>query len=214
MYPPRSASATQSDYFLVLMRGILQGEMRFDTKGLVALEDVDVQEYKLQVIREQKESTFVVNHYHYPGHSQNSGRCLPDENEIWIGKLEIAMKQMETDFEAIQAHDPNSIVIAVGDHGPTLTGDCYDLAAWKKEDITPDLVWDRIGTMVAIRWPDRSKAAQYTKEIVTNQDVFPVVLSYLADNPKYLKYRPGRVFWGLNTPLRTEIGFDKGKIIY
>lgn len=213
MYPPRSATATKSDYFVVLMRGILQGEMRFDTKGLVSMEDADAQDYKLQVIREQKESTFVVNHYHYPGHSQNSGKCLPNENEIWIGKLDIALKQMEADFLAIKDYDHNSIVIAIGDHGPALSGDCYDLAAWKKEDITPDLIWDRIGTMVAIRWPDKEKAAKYDEQIVTNQDVFPVLFSYLADNPNYLKLCPDNVFWGLGTPLRTEIGFDKGNII-
>jgi len=198
---------------VVLMRGILQGEMRFDTKGLVSLEDADTQDYKLQVIREQKESTFVVNHYHYPGHSQNSGKCLPNENEIWIGKLDIALKQMEADFLAIRDYDPNSIVIAIGDHGPALSGDCYDLAAWKKEDITPDLVWDRIGTMVAIRWPDMKKAVKYDEKLVTNQDVFPIIFSYLADNPDYLKYCPDDVFWGLRTPFRTEIGFDKGEIL-
>lgn len=214
MYPPRSATATKSDYFVVLMRGILQGEMRFDTKGLVRLEDADAQDYKLQVIREQKESTFVVNHYHYPGHSQNSGKCLPNENEIWIGKLDIALKQMEADFIAIRDYDPYSIVIAIGDHGPFLTGDCFDLAAWKKEDITPDLVWDRIGTMVAIRWPDKKKAAKYDEKLVTNQDVFPIIFSYLADNPDYLKYCPDDVFWGLETPFRTKLGFDKGRIIH
>jgi len=214
IYPPRTANTAKSDYFFVLLRGILQGEMRFNTKGLVSQEDADVQAYKLDVIMEPKLSTFIVNHYQFPSHSQNSGRCLPDENERWIARLSVALKQMEEDFQAIQVHDPSSIVIAVGDHGPILTGDCLDLAAWKIEDITPDLIWDRIGTMVAIRWPDKAKASKYDERIVTNQDVFPVVFSYLADNPDYLKYCPDNVFWGLDTPFRTKLGFDKGQILY
>ncbi len=213
MFPTRTASSTHFDYFAVLMRGILQGEMRFDTKGLLDLEESDVQQRKHEVIKEDKSSSFIVNHYEWPGHSQNSGKCLPNETELWIEKLEIALELIEQDFDLIEKYDPNAIVIAIGDHGPSLLGDCYNLAAWKKEDITPELMWDRIGTLLAIRWPDKRKAAKFDEAIVTNQDVFPVVFSYLADDPEYLKYCPDKVFWGYATPTRSEIGFDRGKII-
>ena len=213
MYPPRAANAAQSDYFVVLFRGIMQGEMRFDTRGLVSIEETDTQDYKHTLIKEAKESTFVVNHYHYPGHSQNSGKCLPNETELWLEKFAIALQQMEIDFQTIQEHDPGSIVIAIGDHGPSLTGDCFDLAAWKKEDITEELIWDRIGTMVAIRWPNAEKGTKYDSRIIKNQDIFPVIFSYLADSSEPLKLCAEDTFWGLATPFRTDIGFDKGKII-
>ncbi|MCB5231341.1 MAG: YidC/Oxa1 family membrane protein insertase [Candidatus Cloacimonas sp.] len=147
IYPTRSINAAKLDFFLVLIRGVLQGEMRFDTRGLIALEDVDVQSYKQKVIKEEKESSFVVNHYGLPGHSQNSGKCLPNETELWVEKFESTLELMRSDFETIRDYDPSSIVIAIGDHGPSLTGDCYNLADWKREEITPDLVWDRIGTV-------------------------------------------------------------------
>lgn len=198
---------------MVLIRGIFEGNMRFDTKGLVEFEDVDDQAYKLEVIKECKENTFVVNHYYCPGHSQNSGQCLPNETELWLEKLAIAIEQMRKDFEAIQKYDPNSIVIAIGDHGPALTGDCHDLAAWKREEITEDLVWDRIGTMVAIKWPDLKRAEKYDSHIIVNQDVFPVVLSYLSDDKQYLTYCPDKTFTGFGKAIRKSIDFNKGKII-
>lgn len=213
LYPPRSATTAQSDFYLVLMRGIFQGDMRFDTRGLVEVDELDEQGYKLMIIKEDKTSTFVVNHYYCPGHSQNSGQCLPNETELWLEKLEIALDQMERDFAAIVEYDPNSIVIAIGDHGPSLTGDCNNLDAWKKEEITEELIWDRIGTMLAIRWPNTEKAAKYDDHIVINQDVFPVIISYLSDDPKYLSYCPEKIFWGLSNAFRSQIGFDKGKII-
>lgn len=214
IFPPRTASATKSDYYLVLMRGILQGEMRYNTRGLIAHDDSDIQAQKIAIIKEKLPRAFIVNHFHYPGHTQNSGKCLPNEKELWTAKLTIALDQMEMDFQTLREYDPDAIVVAFGDHGSYLSGDCYDLSAWKKEEITPDLVWDRIGTMVAIRWPDMKKAVKYDEKLVTNQDVFPIIFSYLADNPDYLKYCPDDVFWGLETPFRTKLGFDKGRIIH
>lgn len=213
IFPPRTSSAAKSDYYLVLMRGILQGEMRYDTKGLIGHDDLDIQARKIDIIKEQHQRAFIVNHFHYPGHTQNSGKCLPNEKELWEGKLKISLDQMEKDFATLREYDPNAIVIAYGDHGSYLSGDCFDLSAWKKEEITTDLIWDRIGTMIAIYWPDTIKAEKYDDHIVTNQDIFPVIISYLTDDSQYLDYCPGDTFWGLATPFRTDIGFDKGKII-
>ena len=216
LYPPRKLSFVQSDFFFTLIRGIFQGEMRFDTEGLIKTEgfnEEDIQNHKLELIKSKLDKTFIINHYPYPSHSQNSGKCLPDETERWISRFNIALKQMEKDFMTIDKYDPQAIVIAIADHGPYLTGDCYNLAEWKKEDITEDLIWDRVGTLVAIKWPDINRASKYDNFLVTNQDIFPVIFAYLMDDPMPLKYCPDDVFWGLDTPFRTKIGFDKGKII-
>lgn len=213
IFPPRTATATQSDYYLVLMRGILQGEMRYNTRGLIAHDDSDIQARKIAIIKEKLPRAFIVNHFHYPGHTQNSGKCLPNEKELWAAKLKISLDQMEIDFATLREHDPDAIVVAFGDHGSYLSGDCFDLSAWKKEEITPDLVWDRIGTMVAISWPDKERAAKYDSNIVTNQDILPVLFAYMADDPDLLKYCPGDEFWGLRTPTRSPLGFKKGEIL-
>ncbi len=213
LYPPRSARESRQDYYLTLMRGILQGEMRFDTRGLDNWDEPSMQARKLEIIREDKPPSFVVNHYHYPGHSQNSGQCLPNETELWVERFERALMQMDQDFQAIQDYDPTAIVIALGDHGPYLTGDCLDLAAWSKEELTPELIWDRIGTMVAIRWPQLQRAEKYDREIITNHDIFPVLLAYLSDNELPLQYCPPDLYQGLRNPFHFEIEFERGQIL-
>lgn len=219
IYPPRSASEAKIDYFITLLRGILQGEMRFDTKGIIRILKADIQKRKLELIKElgekvnsadagtffeqqsRKTPAFVVNHCEYPGHSQNSGTCLPNETELFLQRLSIALKQMEKDFATIEKYDPKAIVIAIGDHGPYLTGDCLNLVGWKREDITEELIWDRIGTMVAIRGID-------LEGIRTNQDIFPALFAALADDPSLYNLRPKPVFSGLGTRLRKPITFD------
>lgn len=213
IYPPRTGTAARGDYFVVLMRGILQGEMRFDTAGLFAMDEKQIQARKHEIIREEKSSAFVVNHYELPGHSQNSGKCLPNETELWIERFEVALELIKRDFELIEKYDPEAIVIAIGDHGPSLLGDCYLLADWKREEITPELMWDRLGTLLAVRWTDAERAAKYDGAIVTNQDVFPVVFAYLADDEGWLEYCPGKLFWGPEFGRRGEVGFDRGEMV-
>jgi len=216
IYPPRNPNQVRFDFLVTLLRGIFQGEMSFNVEGIVDKEEhniYSVQAYKQALIIKAKKQAFIVNHYFRPGHSQNSGKCLPNETELWISRFKEAISQMERDFQAIAQHDPQAIVIAIGDHGPSLTGDCYRLASWKKSDITPDLIWDRIGTMVAIRWPDTGKAAKYDSLLVTNQDIFPTVFAYLMDSDAPLALCPDDVFYGFKTPTRSAIGFDKGVIV-
>lgn len=216
MYPPRVMKTVDWDFFAILLRGIFQGEMNFDTKGW-EVSDINqyssVQKRKLELISDQHTPKFVVNHLNLPGHSQNSGVCLPDETERWKSNLSQALIYMKDDFEAVVAHDPEAIVIAIGDHGPSLTGDCYRLAGWPRSKISIDMIWDRIGTMVAIRWPDPQRASKYDEMLVTNQDIFPVVFAYLMDDPAPLKLCPTDEFYGFKTPGRAAIGFDKGRFI-
>jgi len=216
IYPPRNHDMVRLDFLVTLLRAIFQGEMSFDVEGIVddkAYNIYNVQAYKLALIAKAKQQAFVVNHYFRPGHSQNSGKCLPNETELWVMGLNEALSQMEKDFKAIAQYDPHAIAIAIGDHGPSLTGDCYRLASWKKKEITPELIWDRIGTMVAIRWPDADKAATYDSLLVTNQDIFPVVFAYLMDSAAPLALCPDDVFYGYKTPTRSALGFDKGVVL-
>jgi len=216
LYPPRIKNSITLDYLIILLRGIFQGDMNFDTQGL-ELGGIDQyymsQARKHELISDQKGPKFVVNHLFLPGHSQNSGVCRPNETELWASELSSALIQIEKDFAAVVENDPGAIVLAIGDHGPSLTGDCYRLAGWPRKKISVDMIWDRIGTMVAIRWPDKARAAKYDKMLVTNQDIFPVVFAYLMDDPLPLQLCPPDEFWGYKTPGRSAIGFDKGRFI-
>ena len=74
----------------------------------------------------------------------------------------------------------------MGDHGPYLRGDCAYLKNYQPSEVTELLMRDRIGTLVAIHWPNKYKAAKYDKKLLINQDIFPIVFSYLYDSPKPL----------------------------
>lgn len=215
-FPPKELSDVHSDFFFTLLRGVLQGEFRFDTKGILAegrFTEADRQARKHELIREPATRRFVIDHYSQPGHSQNSGQCLPNETELWIQRYLAALKQLEADLVTLQKHDPQAIVILIGDHGPALTGDCYVLQNWALEDITPDLIWDRIGTLVAIHWPDSARAAKYDQNLQLNQDIFAIVLAYLADDPTPLKLLPDRTFTGYELLTRPAIRFKQGKLL-
>ncbi len=138
---------------------------------------------------------------------------MPNETELWIERFEEALELIKRDFELIERYDPEAIVIAIGDHGPSLLGDCYLLTDWKREEITPELMWDRLGTLLAVRWADAKRAAKYDGAIVTNQDVFPAIFAYLTDDEGWLEYCPGKLFWGPEFGSRGELGFERGEMV-
>jgi hypothetical protein len=208
-YPAVKIGMINLNFFMIFINGIFQGRFKCNTKGLKMRDcytSEGIQKRKHEIIMNGERKKLVVNHFNYPGHTQNSGKCLPDEKDLWIRKLNIALDQMEKDFTAIQKYDSSAITIALSDHGPFLTGDCYNLFNWK-ENITADMIWDRVGTMIAIKWPDKDKATLYDRDLILNQDIFPVVFSYLSENDKYLKIKPDRTFHGFN------ISFKEGVII-
>lgn len=216
IFPPRSTTDVKSDYFITLIRGIFQGEMKFDTRGLMMPSEFDEtarQARKHEIIRTSKAKSFTVDHFRKPGHSQNSGRCLPNENELWTAKYKLALQQMESDLKLLSICDKDAIVVLIGDHGPNLTGDCFNLEHYTLSEITADMIWDRIGTMIAIHWPDSVKASKYDSDLILNQDIFPVVFSYLVDNPAPLSLKPDRTFRGYKSLTRPEIVFREGKIL-
>ena len=178
------------DLAAVLVRGVLQGEFRFDTRGI--LEEPDYAAAKARAIAAAGSRRFVLSHDREAGHSQNSGTCLPDETERWIKHLGRAAKIMRADFAAIREHDPNAIVVAMSDHGPFLTGDCYFLRDRDVETITELELLDRYSTMVAIRWPNADKARKYDGDLLLNQDIFPILFSYLYDSAIPLRWKPER----------------------
>lgn len=215
-YPPKILSNVQSDFYLTILRGVLQGEFRFDTKGIMAEDrytEADRQERKHELIKDGVSPKLVVEQVSKPSHSQNSGRCLPNETELWVERYMQALQYLERDLEAIHQHDPSSIAIFIGDHGPYLLGDCYALQNWKREEITPELMWDRIGTMIAIHWPDPEIAAKYDQDLILNQDVFAVILAYLADSPEPLELLPDRTFSGFELLTRPPVKFRQGKMV-
>jgi hypothetical protein len=175
--------ASSSD---VLLKAILMGEFRFD----INFDEVSKEQFSAEKIRilsaASEAPRFIYMHTNSPGHSQNSGACLPNEVRLYEERLFVANLEMRQDVEMIIENDPEAVVILAGDHGPYLTKNCrrtsefYDISEMSRLDIQ-----DRFGTFLAIKWP----SGDFDKydDIVVLQDVFPVIFAYIFQDRRLLE---------------------------
>lgn len=170
----------------IFLEAIFMGEFRFDVEFNEQLKEQFLTT-KLGIFEEDsKDPRFIYTHTNVPAHSQNSGACLPNETELFKGRLVKANLEMRQDLETITRDDPKAIVIVAGDHGPyltkncTLTGKKYDISEISRLDIQ-----DRFGTFLAIKWP--KKYFEKYDDITVLQDLFPSVFSFLFKDGKMLE---------------------------
>jgi hypothetical protein len=181
-----SLPETNTAAYVHMINAILMGEFRFD----VGFEEQTLDQFvekKIGILASLPSSpVFVYTHSTFPGHSQNSGACLPDETQLYAGRLASANLEMKQDVETILARDPGAIIIVAGDHGPYLTKNCtdtrkvYDLSEIDRLDIQ-----DRFGSLLAVRWPS-GEYDQYD-DITVLQDLFPAVFAYLYQDGSFLE---------------------------
>jgi hypothetical protein len=186
-WPPIDKRGHEIKFTVALIRCILFGEFREDMEFVSIYSESTYHEFLRSKMAVKSGPWFTAMHAGLPGHSQNSGKLLPNETELFIGRFNEALKYMEGDIRTILENDPSAVIVILGDHGPYLTGDGINLTRYLPEDISELMIRDRYGTLVAIRWPDRVRAEKYDKDLIVNQDIFPVVFSYLADSPEPLK---------------------------
>ena len=184
----------------LVSEAILTGEFRFDQD----LDDIPREEYlaaKREVFSVSSNSPiFLYTHSSYPGHSQISGKCLPNETELFEQNLQRANIEMQQDVDLIIDNDPEAIIIIAGDHGPYLTKNCYATSegGYDLSEITRQDIQDRFGAFLAIRWP--SEVFEAFDDITVLQDVFPSVFAFLFQDAGILDARiepetlqPGKV---------------------
>lgn len=184
-FPPVENS--DIEFLVILLRGILAGEFRFDIVGRSSVNEDSYHKFLREEAVSEKNPHFTVMHVGKPGHSQNSGNLLPNETELYTERLKNAVSYLRDDLEAIIKNDPSSIVLVIGDHGPYLTGDGTSLIGYHPKDISELMIRDRFSTMIAIRWSNPERASKYDQDLLINQDIFPVVFAYLADSTEPLK---------------------------
>lgn len=176
VFPEASPSAAPSFRF---GSAILRGEFRFEESFV----EVDYEDYlgeKRSVLASSfPEPTFLVTINLYPGHSQNSGACRPDEVEIFADGLERANREMQDDLEVAIGANSEAIIIVAGDHGPYLTKNCTGLRSVAADSIDRYDLQDRFGAFLAVRWPEERVP---DVEVEVLQEVFPAVFSTLSDD--------------------------------
>lgn len=185
--PPREFRLVEkADFLYFLFKAIFSGEFQFED---IINAGGDLGPYKKEVFEADRQRRVVVMHNYYPGHSQLSGECLPNQKEIYESKFALAQSMLREDLERIERYDPKAIVVVMGDHGPYLTGDCTSLANSDPTKVSELEVMDRFSTLVAIRWPNAERGAKYGKDILINQDILPAIFAYLYDSEEPLKWK-------------------------
>ncbi len=174
-----------------LSEAILVGEFRFDIgdtdfKGQTKEQFVADKQRLLE--NASKNKAFVYMHSDLPSHSQNSGKCLPNEVDLYKERLAAANVEMRQDVETVLTNDPGAIVVIAGDHGPALTKNCRETSGvYDISEITRLDIQDRYGAFLAIRWP--TEDFEKYDNIVVLQDLFPVIFAYLYKDAGILDSR-------------------------
>ncbi len=164
----------------ILVKNIFEGYFRFD-----AFTDYFNYDYYLKLKKEYltsgEKNTFFYTHNKWPGHSQNTTRCRPDEKEIHFEGLKKANTEMKNDVLNITKNDPDSIIVLVGDHGPNLTKNCSGLGGfYDANEVDKYDIQDRYGTFLSIYWPEDIAGIEHN--IIMSQDIFPSILSRITNN--------------------------------
>ena len=165
-----------------ILKAIYEGYFRFD----IFDDNYDSATYlKLRnkyLSDKNKQPKLFYTHGEYPGHSQNSGKCLQDEKKIHFKGMKKANIQMRKDIKVLKENNPKSIIVIVGDHGPYLTKNCTALKKYKQNKINRLDIQDRYGAFLAIHWPKDLKTNEYNIQII--QDIFPAILGNITGNKK------------------------------
>lgn len=172
----------------LLIQAILEGEFRFDIEFDEVSEAAYLREKGAILSEVPEQPRFVYTHSRFPGHSQGSGVCLPNQVELFGERLTKANLEMRRDIEMVLENDPGAIVIIAGDHGPYLTKNCIGTDdAYDISEITRLDIQDRLGAFLAVRWP--SEDFEEYDDITVLQDLFPAVFAYLFADPGILESR-------------------------
>jgi len=177
----------QKPMYGVLLSAILVGEFRFDI-GFEKVSGAVFWDAKQNVLTMAEAGpVFAYIYLDVPGHSQNSGVCLPDEVEQYQKRLQLANRRMRRDVEEIVRRDASAIIVVAGDHGPYLTKNCTTTAnVYDLSEITRLDIQDRFGTFLAIRWPTDDYVSY--DRITILQDLFPAIFAYLYQDESFLEW--------------------------
>ncbi|MFT5813718.1 MAG: hypothetical protein ACI9VT_001472 [Psychroserpens sp.] len=169
-------------------KGVLEGQFRFDLIDDTATYSHDEWvAIKRNIFKlDSPQPKFMYTHTG-PHHSQNSGKCLPNETELFEERLVKSNLEMKGDIESILASNRDAIIIINGDHGPYLTGDCLHMAGINGSALTKLDLQDRFGAFLAIRWSDDN--FEKFDNIRVLQDIFESVFKYLYQTENVLKDR-------------------------
>jgi hypothetical protein len=185
-----SAESTRLNLAKSLTLSVLEGEFRFDAQ-FEAFDENEFLKMKRRTLSDKSIIPKFVYTHTGPGHTESV--CQKDDVQQFEKRLYKSNIEMKLDIDSIIKNNPESIIIINGDHGPYITKNCFILreSEYSKNDINRLDIQDRLGTFLAIKWPD--KMDRSTDGIIVLQDIFPMIFSKLFNEPQFMssKYRVG-----------------------
>jgi hypothetical protein len=141
-----------------------------------------------------------------PGHSTLGGlSSFAREMETYKPVYLQSVSDIRAELGTIK-DDTTSIIVFMSDHGGFLIDDGYKIPPHYDYSKTKSIKFrDLFGAFMAVRWPNKEKAAKYDSNFVVTQDLFPIVFAYLFDSPVPLEYKQKNTAVRLGPHL-----FDKG----
>ena len=164
----------------IITKAIYEGQFRFNIFDDNYNYDKYLKLKNQYLSSSPKKPTILYTHNGYPGHSNNSGKCLPNEKEKYFNNVEKANIEMKNDINVLKSNDPKAIIVLLGDHGPYLTKNCTVLRKFNKDLIDRYDVQDRYGAFLAIHWSGQEPLKSNNVEII--QDILPIILSNITNN--------------------------------
>jgi hypothetical protein len=141
-----------------------------------------------------------------PGHSSLGGVGTTErEIEKFLPLYNRCLAAMKEEIE-MASSNRNAIVVFMSDHGVFLMDDGYKFPKNYDFSKTDYMKFrDIFGAFMAVRFPDKERAAKYDGEFYVSQDLFPIIFAYLFNSEIPLKYKIQK------TELRLGLHkFDKG----
>jgi hypothetical protein len=125
-------------------------------------------------------------HLFAPTHAPDSQVGICDEAEqiaYYSERITEVNRHLQDLVGDIISRDPSAVIVVTGDHGPYIADQC---SRWTDLD-TLDGYRDRMGVIMAIRWPE-TYDGRYDERITTTINVFKYVLAALtADDADILE---------------------------
>jgi hypothetical protein len=175
---------------LSLVYTILKGKMNCMLRGNPKVRDACCDLSKFANSNGNRSEIFAWGVSDYPGHSSLSGRGFSYEFKRWKPIFYQSIQNMKKDLKLVINSNPDAIVILMSDHGPCLLDDARRRYPSLRDDQIRHIHFrDMFGAFMAIRWPNKERAAKYDKEFNITQDLFPIVFAYLCDSAIPLKYK-------------------------
>ena len=206
-----------------ILYSIIMGEFKFNNEFMIDELNYNQSERIVDKVIKKKTSKpkFVYHHSMTPGHSQDSGECLPNEIELYKSRVAEANKLIKKDVANILETNKDAIIIIAGDHGPSLTFGCENVIRdVSKEQIDSKVIADRVGVFLAIRYPESFEKKINTDEYNVLQNTFVNVFEKLYEDENIQNFKMtteilyGGLLRGSVKDGKILLGKDKGKMLF